>query len=137
MKVASLLIVDDISENRDILSRRLGRRGYLIETAEDGQTALNIIASQPVDLLLLDIMMPGISGLEVLKEIRKSRTRLELPVIMVTALNESFDAVEALSIGANDYITKPIDFAVAMARIDAHLEMSRENAASKNADSAA
>ena len=137
MDVASLLIVDDIAENRDVLSRRLGRRGYLIETAEDGQSALDIIASRPIDLVLLDVMMPGISGLEVLKEIRKSQSRLELPVIMVTALNESFDAVEALSIGANDYITKPIDFAVAMARIDAHLEMSREGAASRDADSAA
>ena len=137
MNVASLLIVDDIPENRDVLARRLGRRGYLIETAEDGQSALDIIASQPVDLVLLDVMMPGISGLEVLKEIRKSRSRLELPVIMVTALNESFDAVEALSIGANDYITKPIDFAVAMARIDAHLEMSRDSTAIRNADNAA
>ena len=76
----------------------------------DGQSALDIIASRPIDLVLLDVMMPGISGLDVLKEIRKSLSRLELPVIMVTALNESFDAVEALSIGANDYITKPIDF---------------------------
>jgi DNA-binding response OmpR family regulator len=137
MNVASLLIVDDIAENRDVLSRRLGRRGYLIETAEDGKSALDIIASQPVDLVLLDVMMPGMSGLEVLKEIRKSQSRLELPVIMVTALNESFDAVEALSIGANDYVTKPVDFAVAMARIDAHLEMSRDGAAAKNADNAA
>ena len=137
MNVASLLIVDDIAENRDVLSRRLGRRGFLIETADDGQSALDIIASQPIDLVLLDVMMPGMSGLEVLKEIRKSRSRLELPVIMVTALNESFDAVEALSIGANDYVTKPIDFAVAMARIDAHLEMSQEGAADKNTNNAA
>jgi len=133
MNVASVLIVDDIAENRDVLSRRLERRGYLIETAENGQLALDIIASQPIDLVLLDVMMPGISGLEVLKEIRKSFSRLELPVFMVTAMNDSFDAVEALSIGANDYITKPIDFAVAMARIDAHLEMSRDSAALKNA----
>ena len=123
MDVATLLIVDDIQENREVLSRRLERRGYLIEFAEDGQSALDIIASQPIDLVLLDIMMPDMSGLDVLKKIRETFTRVELPVIMVSAKNESFDMVEALNIGANDYVTKPVDFAVAVARIDTHLQI--------------
>jgi DNA-binding response OmpR family regulator len=131
MKIATLLVVDDTAENRDMLSRRLERRGYLTETAEDGRSALDIIASQPIDLVLLDVMMPGISGLEVLKEIRNTQSCVELPVIMVTAQNESFDVVEALSIGANDYVTKPIDFAVAVARIDTHLKISEAASKSK------
>ena len=130
MNLATLLIVDDIAENRDMLSRRLERHGYLVETAEDGPSALDIIASQPIDLVLLDVMMPGMSGLEVLQEIRRSYSRLELPVIMVTARKESFDLVEALALGASDYITKPVDFAVAMARIevvDANRQAFEEN----------
>jgi len=118
MTLATLLIVDDIAENSDMLSRRLERRGYLVECAEDGQSALNIIASKPIDLVLLDVMMPGMSGLEVLQEIRKSYSRLALPVIMVTALSDSVKIGEALKLGANDYVTKPVDFAVALARIE-------------------
>lgn len=118
MTLATLLIVDDIAENSDMLSRRLERRGYLVECAEDGQSALNIIASKPIDLVLLDVMMPGMSGLEVLQEIRKSYSRLALPVIMVTALSDSVKIGEALRLGANDYVTKPVDFAVALARIE-------------------
>ena len=124
MSVATLLIVDDVAENRDMLSRRLERRGYLIEQAENGPSALDIVASNVIDLVLLDVVMPGMSGLDVLKEIRKSYSRLALPVIMVTAKNESFDVVEALNLGANDFITKPVDFTVAMARIDTQLQMS-------------
>ena len=116
--MARILIVDDVAENRDMLSRRLERHGYLIEQAEDGLSALDMIASMPIDLVLLDVMMPGMSGLEVLKEIRKSYSRLALPVIMVTAQNERFDVVEALNLGATDYVTKPVDLAVALARIE-------------------
>jgi PAS domain S-box-containing protein len=118
MTMATLLIVDDIAENRDMLSRRLERRGYLVECAEDGQSALNIIASKPIALVLLDVMMPGMSGLEVLQEIRKFYSRLALPVIMVTALSDNVKIEEALRLGANDYVTKPVDFAVALARIE-------------------
>jgi PAS domain S-box-containing protein len=118
MTMATLLIVDNIAENRDMLSRRLERRGYLVECAEDGQSALNIIASKPIALVLLDVMMPGMSGLEVLQEIRKFYSRLALPVIMVTALSDNVKIEEALRLGANDYVTKPVDFAVALARIE-------------------
>ena len=115
--MSRILIVEDNEPNRDMLSRRLERQGYSTERAEDGPSALDIIASQPIDLVLLDVMMPGMSGLEVLKEIRKSYSRLALPVIMVTAQSDNADIAEALSLGANDYLTKPVDFAVAMARI--------------------
>jgi len=123
MTIATILIVDDIAENRDMLSRRLERRGYMTEQAEDGQSALDAISAQAVDLVLLDIMLPDMSGLDVLRQIRETSSRRALPVIMVSAKNESFDVVEALNLGANDYVTKPVDFAVTMARIDTHLQM--------------
>ena len=123
MTIATILIVDDIAENRDMLSRRLERRGYMTEQAADGQSALEAISAQSVDLVLLDIMLPDMSGLDVLRQIRETSSRRALPVIMVSAKNESFDVVEALNLGANDYVTKPVDFAVTMARIDTHLQV--------------
>lgn len=113
----TLLIVDDVAENRDILGRRLERAGYHVLTAENGPDALRIIEENDVSLVLLDIMMPGMSGIEVLKILRTNRSPIHLPVVMVSALTESHEVVEALSLGANDYITKPVDLPVAIARI--------------------
>ena len=118
-----LLIVDDHEDARDILSRRLGRQGYTTATAEDGARALEYIREHPVDLVLLDIMMPGICGFEVLEILRGAHSMAELPVIMVTAKAQSEDIVHALNAGANDYLTKPIDFPVALARIQTHLRL--------------
>jgi len=81
----NLLVVDDNEMNRDMLSRRLSRQGHTVVTAENGQKTLELIEQQPFDVILLDIMMPGISGIEVLKLIRQSYSASELPVIMVTA----------------------------------------------------
>ena len=116
-----ILVVDDSELNRDALSRRLGQKGFLVEIASDGASALECVAKGPHDLVLLDVEMPGMSGLDVLRRLRESRSQTELPVIMVTARSQSADIVEALSLGANDYITKPIDFPVALARIRTHL----------------
>ena len=117
-----LLVVDDNEMNRDMLSRRLSRSGHTIVTAEDGQQALDLINQQPFDVILLDIMMPGLSGLDVLKLLRQSYSPSELPVIMVTAKGESEDVVTSLELGANDYITKPLDFPVALARVQTQLD---------------
>src|SRR5687768_15733384 len=102
--------------NRDMLSRRLIRKGYDVKLAEDGQQALTMIEQQSFDLILLDIMMPGIDGIEVLKRLRTRFSSSELPIIMVTAKDSSEDIVQALKFGANDYVTKPIDFPVVLAR---------------------
>jgi diguanylate cyclase (GGDEF)-like protein/PAS domain S-box-containing protein len=118
---ASLLVVDDNELNRDALARRLQQRGYHVTMAASGPEALAVIASAACDLVLLDVEMPEMSGLEVLATIRQTRTRTELPVIMVTARTAGEDVVEALTHGANDYVTKPIDFAVAVARVETHL----------------
>ncbi|HEY6549107.1 MAG TPA: response regulator, partial [Vicinamibacteria bacterium] len=113
----TLLVVDDNAGNRDLLSRRLERKGFRVIVAEDGQRALDILATSRVDLVLLDVMMPGLSGLDVLKKLRETQPPSALPVVMVTAKTESEDVVEALELGANDYVTKPIDFPVVLARV--------------------
>ncbi|MEM9806503.1 MAG: response regulator, partial [Cyanobacteria bacterium P01_D01_bin.56] len=119
-----ILVVDDNEDNRDMLSRRLTRRGYEAVVVESGEAALDYIATHPeVALVLLDIMMPGIDGIETLKRIRQDYSRNQLPVLMVTAKAQSDDMVKAFELGANDYITKPIDFAVTLARVETQLSI--------------
>jgi diguanylate cyclase (GGDEF)-like protein len=112
-----VLVVDDAEDNRIILNRRLTKRGFEVVEADNGLAALALIAEQRFDLVLLDIMMPGIDGIEVLKRIRTTLSPDRLPVLMVTAKASNTDVIEALELGANDYITKPVDFPIAMARI--------------------
>ncbi len=121
----TLLVVDDELLNRDALQRRLERAGYRVLAADSGPSALAIAAAQHVDLVLLDVMMPGMDGLETLRQLRRSRSVSELPVIMVTARDSTEDVVEALEAGANDYMTKPVDFAIARARIRTQLTARR------------
>jgi diguanylate cyclase (GGDEF)-like protein/PAS domain S-box-containing protein len=130
----ALLIVDDEETNRDMLSRRLQRQGFEVELAGDGPQALASIRSRVPDMVLLDIRMPGMSGMEVLQAIREIYRPTELPVIMVTAENQSGSVVEALQKGANDYITKPIDMPVALARIRTHLSQKTLSAALRESE---
>jgi len=120
-----LLIVDDIRDNRNILMRRFERRGFDVVEAESGFEAIELIERGPFDLVLLDVMMPGIDGMETLKRIRSRRSASALPVIMVTAKSESGNIVDALQQGANDYVTKPVDFAVALARVNTQISRRR------------
>jgi class 3 adenylate cyclase len=122
-----LLVVDDNEMNRDMLSRRLKAKGFEVETAEDGRQALNRIQQGRLDLVLLDVMMPGISGLDVLREARDEMklSPADLPIIMATAKDASEDVVEALKLGANDYVVKPLDFPVVLARVSAQLQVKR------------
>jgi CheY-like chemotaxis protein len=118
---ARLLMVDDNELNRDLLGRRLRRAGYQVTEAAHGRDALDLLAREAFDLVLLDIMMPDIDGLRVLSKLRETRTMADLPVIMVSAKDRSQDLLEAFNLGANDYVTKPVDFAVLTARIQAQL----------------
>lgn len=120
-----ILIVDDVEDNRMVLARRFERRGYSIAEADCGMAALAAIEGDEFDLVLLDVMMPDLEGTEVLRRIRETRSSAELPVIMVTARTASEDIVHALKAGADDYITKPVDFAVALARVDAQVARRR------------
>ena len=125
INIKPLLLVDDDPTNQDLLSRRLRRAGYSTELAASGYEALDVLAQHEVELVLLDSMMPGLSGIELLRQLRKRFSPARLPIIMVTALGESDRIVEALNLGANDYISKPVDFPVALARIKAQLERKR------------
>jgi sigma-B regulation protein RsbU (phosphoserine phosphatase) len=128
-----LLVVDDNEMNRDMLSRRLSRRKHIVMTAENGQEALDLIEKESFDVILLDVMMPGISGIEVLKTLRKSYSAADLPIIMATAKSESEDIVEALKLGANDYVTKPLNFPVVLARVSTQLSLKKSQDALKSA----
>ncbi len=127
-EAATILVVDDLPANRDLMARRLERSGFRVLSASSGPEALDLLRQRPVDLVLLDIMMPGMTGIEVLRTLRVSEATRALPVIMVTAKTDSEDVVEALSLGANDYVTKPVDYPVALARIRKELR-AREAAA--------
>jgi diguanylate cyclase (GGDEF)-like protein len=120
-----LLIVDDVSDNRTLLTRRFERRGFEVVEADSGFAAIELIDKELFDLVLLDVMMPGIDGIETLKRIRGRKSASALPVIMVTAKTGSNDIVEALELGANDYVTKPVDFAVAFARVNTQISRKR------------
>jgi sigma-B regulation protein RsbU (phosphoserine phosphatase) len=122
---ATILIVDDEELNRDGLARRLQRHDYKVVAARSGSEAIELLGDRRFDLVLLDIMMPGMNGLEVLKFLRRVDSLVDLPIIMVTAREESEDMVEALELGANDYVTKPLDFPVALARIRTQLALRR------------
>jgi len=121
IKKARILVVDDNEMNRDMLARRLVRIGYRVDTADGGNPGLEMILSGNYSLVMLDIMMPDIDGLTVLKRTREFYSKAELPVIMATAKNEGSDLAEALSLGANDYVTKPLDFKVVRARVESVL----------------
>jgi len=122
---ARLLVVDDEPANRDLLSRRLAAEGYEVVAVADGHSALHRIAQGGLDAVLLDVVMPGMSGLEVLESIRREHEVTRLPVILATALDGSEHIVEGLRLGANDYVTKPLDLPTVQARIECQLAAKR------------
>ena len=123
--LGSVLVVDDDPNNRDLLSRRLRRLGYEAEVGHDGQHALALIGEQSFDVVLLDVMMPGLDGFETLTILRQHHSATDLPVIMATAKDDSEDVIRALGLGANDYVTKPLDFPVVVARIQTQISLRR------------
>ena len=130
-----ILIVDDIADNRTILARRFQRRNYESVEATGGISALELVAIDTYDTVLLDIMMPDLDGFEVLRRIRLGYSSDSLPVIMVSGKSQSADIVEAFDLGANDYIVKPVDFAVTLARVKAQVERKRASDALASANS--
>ena len=124
-KTESILIVDDNDMTRELIKCYLEDYNYIIAETDSGITAIKLISIQKFDIILLDILL-DINGLDVLEEIRKKFSITELPVIMITGKLESEDIVKALELGANDYITKPIDFMVLLARLKTHLLLKRK-----------
>ena len=134
--VRSILAIDDSRTNLNVLGRRLAQLGYMTVLSDNGPDALDLIAARGFDLVLLDMMMPNMSGIQVLREIRASRDTSELPVIMVTGCNDATAAVEALTAGADDHVAKPYAFEVLAARIDRVLSRARRIAALKRSNAA-
>jgi DNA-binding response OmpR family regulator len=108
-EVQKVLVVDDNQDVRELIVHILSADGFHVYAAVDGENALAILNSNPVDLVLLDVMMPGMSGLDVLKEIRTGSNKKirEVPVMMITAMSSTDDVDQALAIGANSYVVKP------------------------------
>jgi DNA-binding response OmpR family regulator len=117
-QVRTVLIVDDSRTNLHVMGQRLGEKGYLVVLSDNGREAIDLIAGRGFDLVLLDRVMPGVSGLDVLATVRSAPDTADLPIIMITAQSDKASAVEALAAGADDYVAKPFDFDVLLARIE-------------------
>jgi adenylate cyclase len=120
--VGTILVVDDNESNRDLLARRLSRDGHRVELAADGAEALRAVGERTFDLVLLDLMMPDISGYEVLTRLKADERTRELPVIMISALNEMDSIVRCIEAGAVDYLPKPFEPTLLHARIGSSLD---------------
>jgi len=124
-ETGSLLVVDDSELNRDLLSRYLAHLGHTVQAAADGARALALIDTGVFDLVLLDIMMPGLNGYQVLQHLKNSPTWRDLPVIMISALDEMDSVVRCIELGATDYLLKPFNPVLLRARVGACLEKKR------------
>jgi phosphoserine phosphatase RsbU/P len=120
-----VLVVDDVEANRDVLSRRLQRQGYVVATAENGLQALAKLSADTFDLVLLDIMMPEMDGYEVLQRLKADQALRHIPVMMISALSELDSVVCCIEMGAEDYLPKPFNPTLLKARIGACLEKKR------------
>jgi two-component system, cell cycle response regulator len=120
-----VLVVDDLPDNVEILRARLESRGYRVETASNGEEALAQVAASPPQLILCDVMMPGIDGYEVARRIKRDDSLPFIPIILVTALSETEHIVQGLNTGADDYIAKPYHFQELEARVRAMLRIKR------------
>ena len=121
----TVLAVDDNATIRKAISMRLGAKGYRVVTAENGEKALGLVERDKFDLVLLDLQLPGINGDEVLARIRANYSEAELPVIMLAASNDKADISRTIDLGANDYVTKPGDLPILLARIKTQLSLKR------------
>ena len=125
-----ILLVDDDTVNTKLLSSRLEKRGYSVISHDIGTGVVDMIELTGVELVLLDIMLPDVSGIEVLQRIREKFDKTIMPVIMVTVKDSPDDVASALKLGANDYLAKPVNIDIAMARIETQLsvcDLYREN----------
>jgi CheY-like chemotaxis protein len=134
--LGSLLVVDDIEANRDVLSRRLVRQGYRVTTAQNGRQALAMLRANRFDLVLLDLIMPEMDGYEVLQRLKADEALRHIPVIMITALSELDSAVRCIEMGAEDYLHKPFNPVLLKARIGACLEKTRAKQIERELDAA-
>ena len=124
-----VLLVEDEPAQRAVLSYNLEAEGFSVQTADNGEDAMLLIAESPPDLILLDWMMPHVSGIEVCRRLRARPETRGIPIIMLSARSEEMDKVRGLETGADDYVIKPYSVAELMARLRAHLRRTRSAAA--------
>lgn len=127
IKNSSVMIVDDVAENLQVLASMLQQDGFLVRPVPDGDLAIQAAINEPPDLILLDILMPGLDGYQVCRELKNHPLTREIPVIFLSALAETFDKVRAFEAGGVDYITKPFQFEEVRARVYTHLDLYRLN----------
>ena len=120
---ANILAVDDTPQNLKLLGDLLTVKGYSVTTAADGRAALELLRARKFDLVLLDVMMPGPAGFEVCEKLRSDGATRDIPVIFLTALDDTFDKVRAFSAGAVDFVTKPFRSEELLARVSTHLAL--------------
>src|SRR5579871_1885679 len=120
-----ILIVDDQPQNLDVLMEMLHRRGYRVRPADNGERALRAARASPPDLVMLDILMPDLDGYEVCRRLKADPVTAQIPVIFVSALDETLDKVKAFGVGAADYVAKPFQVEEVRARVESQLKLSR------------
>ncbi len=120
-----ILLVEDNEMNRDMLSRRLSRKGYVVVIAEDGETALEIVSEENPDLILMDLSLPGMDGWEATRQLKAGEKTRHIPVIALTAHALSSDREKAMETGCDDYDTKPVDLERLLGKISNTLNESK------------
>ena len=123
--LADIVIVDDNALNLRVLSSTLKKAGYEVRPANSGEMALTAIDAKPPELILLDIMMPGLNGYEVCERLKANKKTQDIPVIFITALDDINDKIKAFSLGCVDYISKPFQEQEILARVKTHIRMGR------------
>ncbi|MBN1313224.1 MAG: hybrid sensor histidine kinase/response regulator [Anaerolineae bacterium] len=121
--MSQILVVDDIPTNLEVLSTILESQGHKVRVATNGQQAIELVYNEPPDLILLDILMPGITGYDVCRQLKADPAVASIPVVFVSALDETFDKVQAFEVGGVDYITKPFQAEEVIARAEIQLEV--------------
>lgn len=124
MSNVRILVIEDEKDINDLLTLQLGREGYSVDQAYDGQIGLSKLQENNYDILILDWMLPGLNGIDILKQIRQTKKSDQLAVIMTTAKGQSDDVIQGLEVGADDYLSKPFDVGVLKARVKAVLRRS-------------
>lgn len=135
MAKATILVVEDDPDILELVSYNLGKEGYTVVGASSGEQGLSLLTTANPDLIVLDIMLPGADGLEVLRELKRSASTENIPVIMTTAKSEDSDVVSGLELGADDYVAKPFSPKVLIARIRAVLRRGVEKPMGRKAKS--
>lgn len=132
----NILIVDDTPNNLRLLMDILSKEGYVVRPAPNGERALSAARRQPPDIILLDIMMPGMNGYDVCRQLKAEETTQHIPVIFLSALDELFNKIEAFSVGGVDYVTKPFEAMEVLARVETHLKIHQlqQQLAAQNAE---